>query len=495
MIIWGACAAAALFPAAANAAAAPGPRPNVVVIVTDDQELSTYTDRFMPRTRRLLVDHGTDFSQAVVSTPQCCPSRAQLLTGQYAHNSGVTSNRSAYPSLRQKRNVLPAWLRRDGYRTIHIGKFLNAYATDEGLAPAPGWDRWLTTVATNYMKPVFSVDGAPRAPQRYLTGVLSRMSVRAVRRYAPRRRPFYLQVDHYAPHVDRSAADDRCAGVALPARRDRDLFSELGAPRVPGFNEADISDKPSFMSTLPSFEPAVEAEIDRHYGCAAAALAAVDRSVADLVSALRQVGELRRTMIVFTSDNGYSFGQHRIPYTKGLGYDEHLRVPLTIRPPREFPRLARRGRRLSQPVANVDIAPTVLAAAGAEPCIRRGCRRLDGHPLLRLAKGHVPGWSKHRAIATSFDIGRSQRPGLSCAWNGFRTPRASLIVNTAGPDPATGRCHSLHEPEYYDLRADPFQLASSSAIPASALRRTHRLSRCSGVRGRDRRLPGRPYCE
>jgi N-acetylglucosamine-6-sulfatase len=227
--IWGIVAVMLLL-AAEGASANPSRQSNVVVIVTDDQDLGTYTDRFMPRTRRLLVDHGTDFTQAVVSTPQCCPSRAQLLTGQYAHNNGVTSNDPGYPLLRHKRSILPAWLRRAGYRTIHIGKFLNGYGESEGLKKAPGWDRWLTLAAASYSDPSFSINGSLRRYQRYLTGILSRMSVRAVKRYSPRRRPFYLQVDHYAPHVDPYAVDERCGAVTVPAPRDRDLFRDQAAP-------------------------------------------------------------------------------------------------------------------------------------------------------------------------------------------------------------------------------------------------------------------------
>ena len=128
-----------------GAKAAPGGgRPNIVLIQTDDQTYRQLTRRVMPNTKRLLAQHGTRFTDYVASTAQCCPSRASLLTGQYAHNHGVTSNNVGYPGLVDKGNVLPVWLQRAGYRTIHVGKFLNGYerSVEPDSVVAPGWDEW-----------------------------------------------------------------------------------------------------------------------------------------------------------------------------------------------------------------------------------------------------------------------------------------------------------------------------------------------------------------
>jgi arylsulfatase A-like enzyme len=134
-------------------------RPNFVVVVTDDQTLESYNQEVMPQTVRDLAASGTTFSQAIVSTPQCCPSRAGYLTGQYSQNNGVTSNNPGYPLLRDKPNVLPSWLQAAGYATIHVGKYLNGYVPTEGATPAPGWDRWISLLNNDYRKAEWSIDG------------------------------------------------------------------------------------------------------------------------------------------------------------------------------------------------------------------------------------------------------------------------------------------------------------------------------------------------
>ena len=125
--------ALALSPTAAEAVP-----PNIVLIVTDDQTAASFNDRYMHRTRRQIAGHGISFANAVVSTPVCCPSRATMLTGQYAHNNGVTANNPGYVLLEERRNVLPAWLGRAGYRTVHVGKYLNGYTQTRGPEPGPG---------------------------------------------------------------------------------------------------------------------------------------------------------------------------------------------------------------------------------------------------------------------------------------------------------------------------------------------------------------------
>src|SRR5918995_5042326 len=190
---WGALAAlGALALATPYASAAkPAQRPNVVLIQTDDQAASTLRRETMPNVLDRVAARGTSFTDAIVTTPLCCPSRASLLTGQYAHNHGVLRN--DYRQLREKGNTLPAWLRRSGYRTIHVGKFLNVYRKARGpeTRPAPGWDVWQTVQEPNtYYDYELSVNGKEvrfgSSDGEYLTDVLSRKAARLVRRNAPR---------------------------------------------------------------------------------------------------------------------------------------------------------------------------------------------------------------------------------------------------------------------------------------------------------------------
>src|SRR5690606_17240814 len=124
-------------------------RPNIIVVSTDDQSLDSMAEGPMRETERLLGKRGATFTQAVVTTPMCCPSRATLLTGQYAHNHRVLDNNPGYGALRQRRNVLPNWLRRAGYNTAHVGRWLNKYVTAIGDPErvAPGWDNWHTVIS------------------------------------------------------------------------------------------------------------------------------------------------------------------------------------------------------------------------------------------------------------------------------------------------------------------------------------------------------------
>ena len=196
---------------------APERRPNVVTIVTDDQTLESFNDAVMPNTVELLAERGTTFSEAIVSTPQCCPSRAGYLTGQYSQNNGVTSNDPGYPLLLDKPNVLPSWLQAAGYDTIHIGKYLNGYFGTEGLTPGPGWDSWRTLVSANYQNSAWSIDGELATfPGTYLTTKLNEFATEAIRGRADSSRPFYLQVDHLAPTRDRVTSSANAEAGPFP---------------------------------------------------------------------------------------------------------------------------------------------------------------------------------------------------------------------------------------------------------------------------------------
>lgn len=472
------------------------PRPNFVVVVTDDQTLESYDQAVMPRTVRNLGGSGTTFSRAIVSTPQCCPSRAGYLTGQYSQNNDVTSNDPGYSLLRDKRNVLPSWLQAAGYETIHVGKYLNGYVATEGATPAPGWDRWMSLIDSDYRKAGWSIDGVEETyPGEHLTGTVNRLTVETIRRQAKRGRPFYLQVDHLAPHDGSGEETGECRGGPIPSSRDADAFPGWRAPRNRAAREVDVSDKPPYLERHPIPGRADVANADRLYRCTLQSLQAVDRGIARMVSELRRVRELGSTMIVFTSDNGFAFLEHRVTVTKGMPYEEHLRVPLVIRPPRGFPPASRSGGVLNPPVANIDLAPTILDVADARPCLEEGvCRRMDGRSLLPLLLGQEPGWLKGRAIRTGFSIG-TPTYGLSCSWDGLHTPKQVLVNHTLLPLSLTNECEPANELEYYDLGSDPFQLRGDGPIPPGLEARLDRLKRCSGIRSRDSVIEGTPFCE
>lgn len=496
----------------AIATAGPGPPPNVIVVVTDDQAPASFTPQVMPITSRLVADRGARFTGAANATPLCCPSRASFLSGQFGHNNGVLWNVPGYRALRQKRNTLPVWMKRAGYVTAHVGKYLNAYvhAQDDPGAVAPGWMQWHTFVDPNgYYSAPLATNGrfgeTGKRPRDYTTAVINRTAVRMIDRFVPRRRPLFMVVDQFAPH--RSGGPslvDRCSVPGPePAYADRDAFAAAPLPRPPSFDEADVADKPSFIRARPVLNPPQLAALERTYRCTLASLQAVDRGVGELWKALGEAGERRDTALIFSSDNGLYFGEHRLSFEKIVPYRESLEVPLAMRLPTSARPRPERGIVVPGLVANVDLTATVLDLAGARPCRARGrCRTLDGRSLLGLAAGRGAGWPADRAIPLELDTGgQPADANASCTYHGLRTADRIYLRHTAIAD-ADGDCSDADERELYDLAADPFQLTNLLANPADAAlveaglaRRAEALDRCAGISGRDRRSGRRPFCE
>ena len=505
--------AAALALAALPGVALAKSRPNIVMFLTDDQTLASYEPRTMPETQRLLGDDGTTFGDAIVTTPLCCPSRASLITGQYGHNNGVLRN--TYEALHDKGNVLPAWLSRAGYATIHVGKFMNQYpeAVGDPSKVAPGWDEWHSVVAPRYFNYDWQVNGKTEkrgaSADDYLGRQIDESSTEMVEHYAPKKKPFYMQVDHFAPHISVGDVSGRCDNGAVPDPADMALFADEPLPTPPNFDEADISDKPSFVQKLPPLQQAELDDLQELNGCTLASLASVDRNVAKVYGAVKKAGELNRTVFIFLSDNGFFQGEHRIPVSKQNPYEEALRVPMVISAPRKLVGSSRA--QVDLPVANIDVPPTILDFAGAEPCASdhaRDCRTLDGRSLVPLLKGKESAWPKDRALVVELDRGKSpvEADGRACDYTGVRTLAGILIEHRGAIDPAAGGdCVPLHEFELYDLATDPFQLQSlhstvtggpRTALQTALERRLAKLADCKGIKGRDPKPGGgRTWCE
>ena len=285
-------------PGGAEAAgAALNDRPNIVLIQTDDQTYRQFSRQVMPNTKRLLANHGTTFRNYIATTAQCCPSRASLITGQYAHNDGVTSNGVGYRGLVDKGNVLPVWLQQAGYLTLHVGKFMNGYqqfADPPSLVP-PGWDQWYSFLGgTRYYDYDLYVNGdvvhrGSRAAAN-ATQVANRKAVQLIRSWASEAVPIYLQLDEPSPHI--AAQQDpygNCGHAPMPERRDEGAYRHAPLPRPPSFNERDMRDKPPFLSSAPEAEsPRQTNHVRRRWRCALASLKGVDRGVAQVYRALKR---------------------------------------------------------------------------------------------------------------------------------------------------------------------------------------------------------------
>jgi N-acetylglucosamine-6-sulfatase len=495
-------------PATAHGAAngdRPQKPPNIVLITTDDQAAHTVRPDTMPNLLSRVGANATTFTNALASTPLCCPSRASMLTGQYPHNNGVLKN--DYGQLREKTNTLPKWLDRAGYTTIHVGKYLNLYRKARGpeSRPAPGWDVWQSVKEpVRYYEYDFSANGHTvhygSTDGDYLTDVLNRKAGRLVRSHAPRKRPFFLQFDQYAPHDSPGRGSGPCHGGhdAVPAPSEETLYADEPLPRPPSFDEGDVSDKPSFVRRA----TINVGTVTREYRCGLASLRAADRGIGAVHDALREAGELKKTVIIFISDNGYLFGEHRLRF-KLLPYEEAIRVPLMISLPKRLRDGAPRIRELSETVANIDIAPTIVDLADATPCKRkRRCRVMDGRSLVPLLRGERADWPRDRGLVVEF-TGRFSG-FASCSYRGIRTPDHLYVQHTLIPNLTTGICTPGLEVEHYDLSTDPFQLENLHPAAAGSVRarqerdlasRLAALQHCAGIAGRDAPRRNRPFCE
>ena len=496
--------------APAAATATTSERPNVIVVVTDDQPDSTLTPGTMPNVTRLIARPGSRFTSSVVPTPLCCPSRSAFLSGEFGHNNGVLWNVPGYRDLREKANTLPVWMRRAGYRTAHVGKYLNGYryTVPDPARPAPGWSEWHTVLdPTSYYSAPFSDDGrlheSGTAPRDYTTSIINRDAVRMIRRYGAGRRPLFMVVDQFAPH--RSGGPSRVPACAAPgpepAVRDAGAFSAAPLPRPPSFNEPDASDKPSFIRDRDPYGPEQIANLERTYRCSLASLQAVDRGVAGIWRELGRIGQRRNTALFFTSDNGLYFGEHRLSFEKIVPYRESLDVPLAIR----LPGPPTGTGPIDRLVANVDLPATILDLAGAEPCrTHSDCRTLDGRSLVGLLRGRSAGWPADRAVPLELDTGgHPADPHSSCVYEGVRTAGSIYLHHSSIAD-GSGTCSPGDESELYDLEDDPGQLTNllsppvgpAAATPEMFLAaRAAKLSTCAGIHGRDPRTAGRPFCE
>lgn len=465
--------------------------PNVVFIYTDDQDERTFRRRYMPKTFQLLVDKGTRFTEAITATPICCPSRVGYLTGQYPHNNGVFANNPGYEGLQARRNNLAKWMRRSGYETGWIGKFLQGYEEDKDLTqPAPGFSEWAISSPSTYFGYELFEEDRTQTPSGYLTNVLTKKTARIIS--AQGRNPFFMTVNYLAPHKDEKGQAGPCEVSAEPAPGDLGSRSGIALPRPLSFNEKDISDKRAYVKKQ-RVEGRRLRRVKVKHQCRVESLAAVDRGVAKIHAAVKRAGELDNTIFVITTDNGLLLGEHRLE-GKGIPYEEGLQVPFVMKVPR--------GLLGSSPVdssdalvANIDIAPTLLDLAKAKPCISATrCRRLDGKSLVPLLKGRSEGF-EDRAILIE-----GGAHGSECDYRGVRTQDAVLFRRVKRAREGNG-CDPASAPELYDLGEDPFQLDNlgvtdpqgSRDLRKDLLERLAELERCSGVQGRDPNGPG-PFC-
>ena len=433
---------------------------NVVFILTDDMSSSELAG--MPNVQSLIGAQGTTFNRAYISFPLCCPSRATMLSGQYMHNHGVRGNfppnGSWFKFRPHESNDLPVWLHEDGYYNVHIGKYMNGYTFVDGTLPVPdGWDEWYGKISEDALYFDYNLVektgtfATPRLtfygdqPNDYQTDVFGDRALDFVNDSAVSRQPFWLNLWFNSPH-----------GPFDPAPRD--LFRLAGSPlpKLPGFNEKDISDKPKWLrqelkKRLTKRQiKVIENERRRQQE----QLISVDEAVGELMQALKAKGILDDTYVIFASDNGFFRGEHRIASGKYLPYDPAARVPLLIRGP-GIPQ----GGVSDELVWNGDIAQTIdqIASGSTNPSV-------DGRSLLPYAES--PPLRSTRPLLLEADTGPGGSTGESAQASAARA-RATR-VHVAGrrgvdnleqePDAIKSAANNIDTaPAYRSIRTDRYE--------------------------------------
>lgn len=370
-------------PAAATPKKTANGKPNIIFILTDDLNAEEY--QYMPKLKALIADQGVTFSNYFVPESLCCPSRSSTLRGQYPHNTKVFTNNlplggfGKFMNLGEEKSTIAVWLQDAGYTTILAGKYLNGYPGKYGVAYIPpGWNEWYSSSKGNLAYSEYNYtlneNGKQVAygnkPEDYGTDVYVRKAVDFIQRTAPTGKPFFIYLAPYAPHEPYT-----------PAPRHANLFPDAKAPRTPNFNEADVSDKPAYISNRPLLTQQQINTIDEDYRNRLRSLQAVDEGIQTIVDTLKANGQLDNTYIFFTSDNGYHLGNHRMLVGKVAPYEEELHLILMVRGPG-----VPAGKTLDHLVGNIDLAPTWAELGGAT-----AGDFVDGRSLVPLmAKNPTP---------------------------------------------------------------------------------------------------------
>ncbi|MGF1648516.1 MAG: sulfatase [Kineosporiaceae bacterium] len=454
-------------------------RPNVVVVMADDLDARVPFWDAMPQTAALLRDRGLVFEQAFSPDPTCCPARASLYTGDLAHNTGVLENGDpdtvsgfdTFLANGYEDDTVFRHLQDAGYATGFVGKWMNDVPAD--YVP-PDLDTYVGTTDTAAFSGydyTLNENGTlvsyGSAEEDYVTDVLAAKSRDFVRESAAAGEPFHLLAGPTAPHAPMP-----------PAPRHADhTWVDATLPRSPNFDEADISDKPQWLQENADLRSTVVgATVDEEYQDRMGSLQALDDMVAGLIEEVRAAGELDETYFVFTSDNGYNWGSHRL-LQKFAAYEESIRIPLVVAGP---------GVTAGSTAALAllpDLAPTVLHLAGIQ------VEGLDTRTLVPLFDGgSPPGWRTDFLAEYGSDEYDTDLPAIIDVpkWRAVRTTTHIYIetyADEADPDRVT-------DIELYDLRQDPYQLANLLAAPevsaadsglAAALdARLAELETCSG---------------
>jgi arylsulfatase A-like enzyme len=471
------------------------PPPNIVFVLTDD--LSWDLVSHMPHVQAL-ARKGASLQNYYVTDSLCCPSRATIFTGEYPHNTKVISNippRGGYASFNQNHDEQNTWARSlhgAGYDTAMMGKYLNGYAPDNPIPP--GWSDWEVASSKGYAGYGyrFNRNGTVTppygyAPKDYLTTVLKGRAKKFIDSAAT---PFALEVATYSPHDDVKILHTNPnvkPGYATPAPRDdkpfQCLHNAFRVPRGGSFNVKSVH-APKWLDTR-RLSPHEREKLDARFCKRAQAVESVDRMVGTLERELVKQGIAKNTYFVFSSDNGFHTGQHRLGAGKMTAFEEDIRVPFIVTGPGIQP-----GTKINEIGSNIDLAPTFDAMAGASVM-----PTVDGHNLLGLLHGTPgagAGWRKRVMVEHRFapknvagPDRQSRRDGYPPSYKAIRGRNYLYVEYSHGPLGQNNR------PEYYRLHGDAYTHERVNTYRKLSKRRRHvlhlqvkSLLKCHGHAGR-----------
>jgi N-acetylglucosamine-6-sulfatase len=431
-------------------------RPNTLFVLVDDLRYNCLSLLGHPWLKTPNIDRlgreGVTFTNAFVTTPLCSPSRASYLTGRWVHAHGIIDNTNR-DEASHKLLTYPALQKKAGYETAFIGK----WHMGNDSQPRPGFDHWVSFPGQGqYFDPQINRQGKLEKESGFMTDILNEAALEFLKR--PRTKPFSLYLAHKAVH-----------GPFTPPEKHKRLYEGAPVTRHPNAND-DYSGKPaiahgaSAQAALARRAPAAPAAgagqrgpSDETIRNQLRLLAAIDDGMGAIYDALRASGNLDNTLIVFTSDNGYFHGDHGLG-DKRAAYEESLRIPMLAR----FPGWAKAGTTVTENVLNVDIAPTMLAAAGAKPHAQM--KGLSLEPLLR---GKKTKWREDFLAEYFFEKPFPHIP----QWKAVRGKDWKLVQYDAKPEWT----------ELYNLREDPYEMKNLAGESAAARQRAKLEGRLAGL--------------
>lgn len=446
-------------------------RPNIILLLTDDQDVVLGGIDEMPNLQKLLAAQGTTFRNAFVHAPICCPSRSSILTGKYLHNIRMRNNSvsgNCYGSdwrESSEHKTYATYAREAGYKTSYAGKYLNQYGADgsqdKDQNVPPGWDYWFglvgnsryynyTIIESNDGGPSKNIEHGDDYDSDYLPDLLFNRTLKVLETFlfsSSQTQPFLHVLAWPTAHAPFTAAPQH-----------EGTFATKQAPRTPNWNASCGNTKHWMMRQMGAIDDSTRDGIDRVYQRRLETLLSVDEHIRSIVEYLESTGTLEKTVIIYTSDNGFQLGQHRIASDKRQLYEHDIRVPFIVRGP-----MFGFNTSSDEIILNIDIAPTIVELATG----KRKDLNMDGRSFVPCRIGH----------RTDFLVSYYGEGASPCGWY-YECPQPTSVhggdswnnsyhcvrtISSKSPPENSIYCEFLDDEnfvEYYDMNADEWQLTN-----------------------------------